>query len=293
MALSRVTGQPRRFYDGGGPGEPPNPAADPRIVLEWHVEHGAETFSLDRAIAYRDRQYGELVVPADLVFRTDLTSVPWLFTWLVPRTGAHLPAALLHDGLVGGAEGPASYVSTEGHELTREAADRVFRDAMADTGTGVIRRWLVWTAVATATIFVGSASWSRARWWHYRAAAALSIGLVVVLGTLATVDLFDVGVRLPWMGERPWWNELLGGFVGAVAVPFVMGLAWGRYRLAGAILGVLLAVLLHVSAALLVLTGLYQALEWVSRRLPAAALALAGSVVAVSIVLFVGYVVPG
>ena len=43
---------------------------------------------MERRIAYRDRQLGELLVPrATATFRTDLTSVPALFTWLVPKTG--------------------------------------------------------------------------------------------------------------------------------------------------------------------------------------------------------------
>ena len=96
-------------------GEPPDPGSDPRIVLERHSEEGVETFALERRLAYRDRHLGELLVPADAGFRTDLTSVPALFTWLVPKTGAHLPAALLHDALVAGRDDPASYVSTEGH----------------------------------------------------------------------------------------------------------------------------------------------------------------------------------
>ena len=101
----QVAVEPRRFYDGGtlptaaGPGEPPDPGSDPRIVLERHSEEGVETFALERRLAYRDRHLGELLVPADAGFRTDLTSVPALFTWLVPKTGAHLPAALLHDAL--------------------------------------------------------------------------------------------------------------------------------------------------------------------------------------------------
>ena len=117
----QVAVEPRRFYDGGtlptaaGPGEPPDPGADPRIVLERHSEEGVETFALERRLAYRDRHLGELLVPADADFRTDLTSVPALFTWLVPKTGAHLPAALLHDALVAGRGDPTSYVSTEGH----------------------------------------------------------------------------------------------------------------------------------------------------------------------------------
>ena len=122
MQVSRVTPQLHRFHDGGTPGEPPDRGADPRIVLERHAEEGVETFELERRLAYRDRHLGELLVPADPGFRTDLTSVPALFTWLVPKTGAHLPAALLHDALVAGRDDPTSYVSTDGHEVDRVTA---------------------------------------------------------------------------------------------------------------------------------------------------------------------------
>lgn len=283
----------RRFYDGGrwadgeGPEEPPNPEADPQIVLERHSEDGIESFAMRRRIAYRDREVGQILVPAGPGFRTDLTSVPWLFTWLVPKTGAHLPAALLHDGLVADRDGSgSSYVADR--DIPRDEADRILRDAMADTGTGPIRRWLVWSAVATATIFVGSADWSRARWAAYRVAAVVTIGVVLVLGTLATLDLFDLfGVALPWMGHRVWWQEVIGGFAGAVAIPFVLGLTWGRFRVAGAVLGVLLAILVHVSLVLLALTGLYQGLEWLTRRQPRLMMAVAVGAVVGSVLLWV------
>lgn len=274
MRLDRVRGQRRRFYDGGlpasggRPAEPPDPAADPRIVLERHSEDGLETFAMLRRVAYADRRLGELLVPADPVaFRTDLTSVPALFTWLVPRTGAHLPAALLHDGLVGGgAHEPVSYVSTEGHEVDRVQADRVFRDAMADTGTGPVRRWIVWTAVTAATLVLGrQVPWGRVRTWRYRLAVVLSVAVVVYLGYSATADLFDVSwpgaVAVVWMPEGPWWQELAGGAVGAVVVPLLLGLTWGRFATAGVLAGVLLAVLLHVTVALLLITLVYQGLE--------------------------------
>ena len=293
-APSRV--EAHRFHDGGvwaedgRPEQAPDPAADPQIVLERHSEDGVESFGMRRRIAYRDREVGQVLVPAGPDFRTDLTSVPWLFTWLVPKTGAHLPAALLHDGLVADRDGSgSSYVADR--RIPRDEADRILRDAMADTGTGPIRRWLVWSAVATATIFVGSADWSRARWTAYRLAAALTIGVVLVLGTLATFDLFDAfGVALPWMGHRVWWQEVVGGFAGAVTIPFVLGLAWGRFRVAGAVLGVLLAVLLHVSLALLLLTGVYQGLEWLARRLPGVMMAMVGVVVAASVLVLAVFV---
>ena len=207
-------------------------------MLERHAEEGVETFALERRLAYLDRHLGELLVPADPGFRTDLTSVPALFTWLVPKTGAHLPAALLHDALVAGRDDPASYVSTDGHVVDRVAADRIFRDAMADTGTGVIRRWIVWTAVTVATIFVGrEVPWSRARHWSYRIAAGATIATILYLGYSSTSDLFDrswfLAVDVPWMGERGWWAEVAGGLAGrdraaARAEPAVGPAADGR-----------------------------------------------------------------
>jgi hypothetical protein len=294
---SQVVQQARRFYDGGTlpregrPGEAPDPGADPRIVLERHTEEGVETFSLERRLAYLDRHVGELLVPADPGFRTDLTSVPALFTWLVPKTGAHLPAALLHDALVAGRADPASYVSTEGHVVDRVSADRIFRDAMADTGTGVIRRWIVWTAVTVATIFVGrEVPWSRARHWSYRVAAGVTIVTILYLGYSSTSDLFDRtwpgAVDVPWMGPRPWWVELAGGLSGAIVVPLALSLLWGRLRMAGAIAGVMLAVLLHVTVGLAAIGATYLGLEHLARRSPRLAWLLAAVVVGAALATF-------
>ncbi|HXH77654.1 DUF1353 domain-containing protein [Nocardioides sp.] len=282
---SQMQSEPRRFYDGGvlaigdRIGLPPDPEADPRIVLERHLPDGVEIFSLERRIAYRDRVLGELLVPASPDFRTDLTSTPALFTWLVPKTGAHLPAALVHDALVDGG-GAASYTSTEGHTVDRVEADRVFRDAMADTGTGIIRRWIVWSAVTAATIFVpGGLPWSTAMRWAHRAGVAVSLALTVYLGYSATGDLFDrawpLAWQVPWMGERVWWVEILGGLTGAIVIPLVLSLLWGRFRVAGAIAGTVLAVLLHVSVALGVVSFGYLLLERLSARAPLVARALA------------------
>ena len=291
--------QPRRFYDGGTlpldgqPGEPPDTDAEPRIVLERHTDEGVETFSLERRLAYLDRHLGELLVPADAGFRTDLTSVPALFTWLVPKTGAHLPAALLHDALVAGRGDPTSYVSTQRHVVDRVSADRVFRDAMADTGTGVVRRWIVWTAVTVATVFVGRAvPWSPARHWSYRVAALVTIATILYLGYSSTSDLFDrswVGaVDVPWMGDRSWWVEVAGGLAGAVVLPLALSLLWGRLRMAGAIAGVMLAVLLHVTVGLAVIATSYLAVERLARRSPALAWVLAAIAVVASLVVFAG-----
>ena len=300
--VAQVKQQPRRFYDGGrlpdaddpsDVGVPPNPDADPRIVLERHSEEGVETFTLERRLAYLDRHVGEILVPAGAGFRTDLTSVPTIFTWLVPKTGAHLPAALLHDALVVG-PGESSYVASEGHVIDRVEADRIFRDAMADTGTGVIRRWIVWTAVTVATIFVGrEVRWSWARHWHYRLAASTTILLVLYLGYCATGDLFDqawfAAVELPWMGERSWWAELVGGLAGAIVIPLLLSLLWGRLLMAGAIAGVMLAVLIHVTVGLAAIGSTYMALERLARTSAIAAWVLAAAFVAASTVALIAF----
>lgn len=277
--------EPRRFYDGGvlaigdRIGLPPDPGVDPRIVLERHLEDDLETFSLERRIAYRDRHLGEILIPASPDFRTDLTSTPALFTWLVPKTGAHLPAALVHDALVAGGGDP-SYTSTDGHDINRVEADRVFRDAMADTGTGVVRRWIVWAAVTAATIFVKDGlPWTPLVNWLHRFGAGVSIVAVVCLGYSATGDLFDLdwplAGQLPWMGDRVWWLEVIGGFAGAIVIPLALSLLWGRFLVAGVISCVMLAVLLHVTVGLAAISLTYQVLERLARRAPLLAQALA------------------
>lgn len=282
--------EPERFHDEAS-------AEPPRVVLE-RVESGdvhrrTESFRMLHRIAYRDREYGDLLVPADPgTFETDLTSVPTIFTWLVPRTGRHLPPALLHDGLVHGRHEPPTYLSVEGHVLDRVAADRVFRAAMRDTDTGPVRSWLVWSAVTLGTIWSGSAAWSPARHLRYRAAAGASLVVIAVLGVLATLDLFDVVDLVPWMGERSFPAELVGGLAGAVVVPLLLGLTWGRFAIAGVVGGIALAVLLHVTVALALITLAYQGAEWVARRRPVAAVVIAAVVVSAHVVLVILFLGP-
>ncbi len=253
--------EPERFYDGDS-GEPGTPV---RIVLDRELSGDRESFALVHRIAYQDRHHDEPhIVPADpATFRSDLTSVPDLFTWLVPRTGRHLPAALLHDGLV---MDPGEPMSFTGPAVDRAEADRIFRDAMADLGTGLLRRWLVWTAVTLATVAVGVAPV-----WVRRLVVFGSLAIVLVLGALATLDLLDVADVLPWMGDRPLRAELLGGAVGAVVVPAVLAMAWGRFWRAGLIAGIALALLVHVTVVLATLTLAFQVADTVATRATARA----------------------
>jgi hypothetical protein len=276
--------KPRNFYDGGAvDADPPQPnqGEDPRIVLERVQVGGREQFTMSRRIAYRDRELGELLVPKDAsTFYTDLTSVPAIMTWLVPKTGEHLPATLLHDGLISPPGKGPDYISSDGKTVNRVEADRVLRDAMADRGTGLVRRWLIWSAVTLGTIFSkNDLGMSKARMWRYRIAMAGTLLVVIYVGLCATLDLFDASwpgfVGLPWMGDRAWWAEIIGGGAGAITVPFLLGLTWGRFRVAGWVGGITVSLLIHVMLFLVLLTLLYQVSERLTKRAPMVALGVA------------------
>jgi len=241
-----------RFFDveDGGP-----------LRLELRSVDGRD-FTVLRQIGYDADGYDEsFTAPADLrTFETDLASVPPVFGWLVPRNGLFLPAVVLHDALVD----PPQYI---GPDVSRMEADRIFRSAMIGLGTGTVRAYLMWSAVTVATMWVGAQV-------RQRAALMATIGVVTILGLLATLDLFDVWNVLPWMGERSTLAELGLGALFAVIVPSVLAIGWGRAWQAGLIIGVTLALLLHVTLIVGLLYVLYLAVERVlsgpvaSRRSP-------------------------
>jgi hypothetical protein len=289
----------RRFYDGGLPadaaghgGLPADPNSDILVVLDRQLTVDArgrrhEQFQLKRRIAYDDRRCGEIIVPPVFAdFRTDLTSVPALFTWLVPKTGAHLPAALIHDGLVGDPAKP-TYVSTAGKTIDRVSADRVFRDGMADTGTGLIRRWLVWTAVTLATMWSREGTAAASPWrTYFRWIMVATVFAVAWLGYVCTADLFDQSDNWPlayevrWMADRPFATELLTGVAGAIVIPLLLGLLWGKFYRAGWIAGIGIAVLFHVTIGVLAVTALYVVLEWIAARVRSSVLLILAVVIA-------------
>lgn len=280
--------QTRRFYDGGPVDGAPDPTSPPLIVLERTPEMSPQEFRMGRRIAYLDRELGELLVPADpSTFTTDLASVPSVFTWLVPRIGRHLPAALLHDGLVGSTPENRSYISTEGTEVDFEDANRVLRDAMADTGTGIVRRWLMWAAVTLTMMVTGDSRWSGVERWRWRVTAIGTLAVLAALGLWTTADLVDVLGGVPWMGEGSLWSRLVAGAAGAVTIPLVVAQTWGRFRAAGMIAGTALALLLHVTLAVAALTAVYRATEWLCRTAPRVAVALGAGIALAAGVVFI------
>ncbi|MGZ5405797.1 MAG: DUF1353 domain-containing protein, partial [Nocardioides sp.] len=183
-------------------------------VLWW--TRVREEFELVDAIQYDDAALGVRITvpPPGVRFRTDLTSVPAWFTWLVPKSGQHLPAALIHDGLTPDrGQRELTYSTEPSVTIDRIDADRVFRDAMRDTEVGLIRRWLVWAAVSAASLFlgprVGWRPWQRA---YYVVLVVAWFGTIAYLGLCATADLADQEVTLlrdlPWVVEGDPWKAV-------------------------------------------------------------------------------------
>lgn len=224
-----------------------------------HVED--RDFKLLRQFGYVDLMppHHVFIVPKDLKkFRTDLASTPDQFTWLIPGIGVHLPAILLHDGLVYSKKEGKSYI---GPDIDRPEADRIFRDAMKALGTGPVRRWLIWAAVTLAT------AWHEHRIWKFMLVATVAI--MFGLGTMATLDLLDVVAFYPWMGTQWWGREVLGGGVAALVAPFIISVPWlirKRYY-AMVIASIAFAFLIHVTLVITVLLGVYKLFEALAWRL--------------------------
>jgi hypothetical protein len=233
-----------RFYD-----------AETGKAMQLQFQQTGACFKLIRQFGYRDPRYDEpFVVPADTkTFETDLASIPPMFAWLVPGLGSHLPAVLVHDGLVLKENECKTH---KGPDVDREEADRILRDAMASLGVPRIRRWMMWAAVIQAT------AWHALRpraWW--RTLVIVTPSIIGLLGAIATLDLMDVWDVLPWMNDRTGWVELASGFLFALLIPLAISVLWGRLWAAAAIEGVALAFLLHVTAVIVVLYRLYLIAE--------------------------------
>ena len=76
----------------------------------------------------------------------------------------------------------------------------------------------------------------------------------------------------------------------SLVIPLVLAQAWGRFRIAGMIAGTALALLLHVTLAVIGLTLLYRGFEWLCARAPRGAMVLAAVLAVAAAVVFVGSV---
>lgn len=223
--------EPGRFYRPGS-------VLDARFVLE---QLESPRYRLVEPFEYVDRLGVTYTVPADVDATsnsTDLASIPPFLTWLVPKDGRHTPAAILHDALIGGTQG-VDYRTSHDEQVDDEHADYVFREAMKDLEVAWLRRWLMWAAVTLRTVsYDHSSGRPRLRWVPVAITGVATLIIGVAAGFMA-LDVPDLGeVELPWLGVRPWYEEiplaLAQIIAGGVVFAGVLTLVYRRRRVFGA-----------------------------------------------------------
>ena len=104
-------------------------------IMATMEKQGRTLAVVTRPFAYmHDTIEGRIVIPVG--FQTDFASIPSAFRIIVPPFGRHAPAAVIHD-----------YLYAIGQNGMRRYADRIFRDAMKESGVPFTRRWLMYAMV--------------------------------------------------------------------------------------------------------------------------------------------------
>lgn len=132
-----------------------------------------------------DEPNSEYEVCAD--FSTDLVSVPSVVAWFIPRAGRYARAAVLHDYL---------WRYPERLGIDHRHADRCFRRQMQRDGVSLLRRWIMWAAVRSASILRGKGG---AGWWKDAVIAIpllLLIALPIVILPVVTIAISTVAFWL-------------------------------------------------------------------------------------------------
>jgi hypothetical protein len=167
---------------------------------------------------------------------TDLASVPILFWWLIASYGHQTRAAIIHDQLYDDPD-PARV----------DEANLVFRDALAESGVPLLRRWIMWAGVDAAGRF------KRGVWSKLDVAGQF----ITALGFVLTALYWIFGWVWNWGPSQIWIIPPVLAAVGVVA--------WRKRWLVSALaIGLVLPPLLPELISRSILFGL----EWVF--LPAA-----------------------
>lgn len=152
-------------------------AVDLRVI-------GDTEWELLEPLTYEGR-HETFTIPAGS--RTDLASVPALFTWLVPTYGRYTKSAILHDFL------------WRTRAVPRADADGIFRRSMRELGVPILRRWLMWAAVRAASAARRRSGEQRASvgtWLAILAIAAASLPVVAVPAVFVAIALVET-----WLAE--------------------------------------------------------------------------------------------
>ncbi len=118
-------------------------------------------------------------------FRTDLTSRPKPFGWLIDVGGDHAPASVLHD-----------FLRRHPELISASDADGVFRRVLHELGISAPRRWLMWAGVRVGTGMKDATGQD----WYYVLLLAVPAALFLLVPLLVVLP-FGALFRLI---ERMW-----------------------------------------------------------------------------------------
>ncbi len=155
------------------------------------------------------------IVSPEKLPATDLTSVPAPLRWFVGRYGVHTPAALIHDWLIPQPSTPPV------PDMTDEYADRYFRFMLEDLGVRLIRRWLMWAAVATRTRW--ARGWLQKLLLSVWVATSLG-GMTVFVSSWLKGDILAVilAALAPLVFASLWQRQYGAGIVAAYSAPWIL-----------------------------------------------------------------------
>jgi len=176
---------------------------------------------------------------------TDMASIPRFMRWFENPYGQHTLAAIIHDQLIvnelnGGALGSDTL------------SDRFFREMMRSAGVPLLKRWIMWSAVAL-----------RSR-WAAGGFTRLKLVIWVVLATCGIAAFVNAAGAALFDWAHPVATGLL--LLIAVVLPFASAPLWGKQY--GASLVAAIAALWILPAAAFAALGyvVYQILEFVAEK---------------------------
>lgn len=161
---------------------------EPAEYVFERVPNTDHTYLLTSRIRYVDKDgMREWITPKRRSLETDLTSIPFFASWLVPKDGLHTPAALIHDAMI--LDEGEEYPNYEGPQVSAEDADRIFREGMQHLGVRFLRRWMMWAAVSILTIWRGA--FQRPLGFVRLATTIVGAALFLTVGLFLVPDALD------------------------------------------------------------------------------------------------------
>ena len=142
--------------------------------------------------------------------KTDMASVPRFLRWFENTYGLHTLAAIIHDRLI------TDLGPNTGALNSDTLSDRFFREMMAACGVPLLKRWIMWAAVAMRTRWAAG-GYRRVTLvvWLLLATTGIAASVASIVAGASSSDAV-LGLSSPALA------------VVAVAMPFASAPLWGR-----------------------------------------------------------------